>query len=158
MDDIEVKGGKREVISRVCLIPREFRAKGLTLHQIFEKIGRKNSVPKREIKARERDSFELLELRGLEDMKYEEVDEEIRTRFMISLIMLKEPNNIVFDRIESKLNEENVALLRELVKDWSFDGRSILLLCNDIKWLKGIADRIVFMEKGRILENFEVLA
>jgi len=158
VDEIDVNENRREVISRVCLLPREFRVKDLTLHQIFERIGRKNSMSKKEIKVKEMDFFELLELKGLEDMKYEEVDEKVHTRFLISLVMLKEPNNVIFDRIESKLSEENMILLKELIREWSLDGKSIMLLSNDIKCFKGIADKIVFMENGRILENLEVLA
>ncbi|MCY0850381.1 ATP-binding cassette domain-containing protein [Sulfuracidifex metallicus] len=147
----------KNVLRNTCLIPRKLKINDTTLEKVFYRIGRRNHIRSDIIEKREKELFTLL---GIEEMKnkvVKELSRSARIRFLISLAILKNPNNIILYNIQNGLDEEDEVFLKEIILEWANDGKSILLLSSDIGWAREVADRIMFMKMGKIVEELEIL-
>jgi len=156
IDGFDVNDTKN-VLSRICLIPRKLKINEMTLEKVFYRIGRRNYIRSEIIAKREKELFTLLDLDGMKDKLVKELSRSARIRFLISLAILKNPNNIILYNIQNGLGEEDKVLLKEIISEWANEGKSILLLSSDIGWAREVADKIIFMRVGKIAEELEIL-
>ena len=64
------------------------------------------------------------------------------------------PELIVLDEPTSNLDLDAIDELRDIISDWRSQGKTIVIAEHRLGWLKGLCDRIVFMENGRISKEF----
>lgn len=65
------------------------------------------------------------------------------------------PDIFVLDEPTSNLDIGTIQDLREIIKGWKAQGKTIIVVEHRLTWLKGIADRILYFQNGRIVEDFE---
>ncbi|HRU96424.1 MAG TPA: ABC transporter ATP-binding protein [Ruminococcus sp.] len=64
------------------------------------------------------------------------------------------PELIVLDEPTSNLDLDAIDELRDIISDWRSQGKTIVIAEHRLGWLKGLCDRIIFMENGRIVREY----
>ena len=65
---------------------------------------------------------------------------------------LKDPDIILFDEPTSALDPELVAGVLDVIKDLAKQHTTMLIVTHEMKFAKNVADEVVFMEGGHIVE------
>ncbi|HYN36977.1 MAG TPA: amino acid ABC transporter ATP-binding protein, partial [Actinomycetota bacterium] len=124
------------VLRNITLGPRE--ALGLSKHEA------------------EKRAVELLERFGLSDKKDEYPDrlsggQQQRTAIVRALAM--RPDIILLDEVTSALDPELVGEVLSLIRELAERGMTMLIATHEMGFAKDIADRVCFLDAGRILEE-----
>lgn len=64
------------------------------------------------------------------------------------------PELIVLDEPTSNLDLDAIDELREIIRRWKAQGKTIVIAEHRLGWLSGLCDRVLFMENGRISTEF----
>ncbi len=74
-------------------------------------------------------------------------------RVAIARTLTMEPEVLLFDEPTSALDPEMVKEVLEVMSDLANEGYTILAVTHEMGFARGVADRIIFMDYGRILET-----
>nr|WP_211306670.1 amino acid ABC transporter ATP-binding protein [Microbacterium sp. SGAir0570] len=110
-------------------------------------------VPRREAEARAR---ELLARIGLADKAGEHPDRLSggqQQRAAIIRAIATDPEVLLLDEITSALDPELVGEVLELVRDLALAGSTILMATHEMAFARDVADRVVFLDQGVIVEE-----
>ncbi|MDD7930541.1 amino acid ABC transporter ATP-binding protein [Microbacterium thalli] len=110
-------------------------------------------VPRREAEARAR---ELLARIGLADKAGEHPDRLSggqQQRAAIIRAIATDPEVLLLDEITSALDPELVGEVLELVRDLAEGGSTILMATHEMAFARDVADRVVFLDQGTIVEE-----
>ncbi|MGZ0068124.1 amino acid ABC transporter ATP-binding protein [Microbacterium sp. Yaish 1] len=110
-------------------------------------------VPRREAEARAR---ELLARIGLADKGGEHPDRLSggqQQRAAIIRAIATDPEVLLLDEITSALDPELVGEVLELVRDLAVAGSTILMATHEMAFARDVADRVVFLDQGVIVEE-----
>ena len=91
-------------------------------------------------------------LSGAEGKKLREYSQGMKKRFSLGISLLSNPHNLVFDEVLNGLDPEGIAYFRQLVLDYKKEGRAILFSSHLLSEIEALADKIVFIHKGKILK------
>ena len=64
------------------------------------------------------------------------------------------PELIVLDEPTSNLDLDAIDELREIIRRWKAQGKTIIIAEHRLGWLSGTCDRVVYMENGGVSEEF----
>ncbi|CAN5669144.1 amino acid ABC transporter ATP-binding protein [soil metagenome] len=105
--------------------------------------------------ARERARTELTKV-GLTD-KADAYPERLsggqKQRVAIARALALDPQLMLFDEVTSALDPELVAGILELMRGLAAAGMTMLVVTHEMRFALEVADRIVFMDEGRIVEQ-----
>ncbi len=73
-------------------------------------------------------------------------------RVAIARALALEPKVLLFDEPTSALDPELVGEVLDVIKELARSGATLIIVTHEIGFAREVADTIVFMEKGRILE------
>ncbi|WP_037956355.1 amino acid ABC transporter ATP-binding protein [Streptomyces sulphureus] len=109
--------------------------------------------PKNEARAR---ALELLERVGLAD-KADAYPRQLsggqQQRVAIARALAMRPKLMLFDEPTSALDPELVGEVLATMRDLARDGLTMLVVTHEVNFAREVADRVVFMDGGRVLEN-----
>lgn len=74
-------------------------------------------------------------------------------RASIARALVMKPRIMVFDEPTSSLEPQMVAEVLEVIRGLAREGITMVMATHEIGFAREVADRIVYMEKGRILEE-----
>lgn len=74
-------------------------------------------------------------------------------RVAIVRALAMHPEIMLFDEITSALDPELVGEVLEVLKSLKQDGMTMILATHEMAFARDVADRVCFLEKGRILEQ-----
>ena len=114
------------------------------------------SVKKIDLKEAEKISIELLDKVGLiERLNYypSQLSGGQQQRVGIARALALNPEVILFDEPTSSLDPELVDEVLTVIRNVANEGNTILLVTHELDFAREIADRIVFMEDGIIVEE-----
>lgn len=145
------------VIENIMLAPVYVRCKEL------KKAKRKNTLQKgqpstkAEIKAKAREeALELLRRIGLED-KADAYPATLsggqKQRVAIVRALAMNPDVILFDEPTSALDPEMVGEVLDLMKELAKEGMTMVIVTHEMGFAKEVANRVLFMDGGVILEE-----
>lgn len=101
-------------------------------------------------------ALQLLERIGLAD-KAEAYPMQLsggqKQRVAIVRALAMEPEVLLFDEPTSALDPEMVGEVQALMKDLAQDGMTMIVVSHDVGFACELADRIIFLEHGRVLED-----
>jgi polar amino acid transport system ATP-binding protein len=104
----------------------------------------------------EKDARALLERFGLLD-KQEEYPDRLsggqQQRVAIVRALAMRPHLMLLDEVTSALDPELVAEVLAVIKELAREGMTMLIATHEMGFARDIADRICFLEAGRILEQ-----
>lgn len=97
---------------------------------------------------------ELLERVGLGDVierRLGSYSQGMRKRFALALSMINDPPNFLFDEVLNGLDPQGIAFFRELALEFRKRGKAVLFSSHILSEVENIADRVVFIHRGRII-------
>ncbi|HEM3464248.1 TPA: amino acid ABC transporter ATP-binding protein [Streptococcus suis] len=98
----------------------------------------------------------LLKRVGLEQKKHSyarELSGGQKQRVAIIRSLLMHPEILLFDEVTASLDLEMVREVLVLINDLAKEGRTMLIVTHEMEFARAIADRIIFMDKGEIIEE-----
>lgn len=96
----------------------------------------------------------LLEEFGLGDalnVKLSAFSQGMKKRFALAVSMINDPPNFVFDEVLNGLDPKGIAFFRELTVEFKKRGKAVFFSSHILSEVEGLADRVVFIHKGRII-------
>ncbi len=105
--------------------------------------------------AAEQKAHELLNRIGLEDKAAAypaQLSGGQKQRVAIVRALAMNPEVLLFDEPTSALDPEMVGEVQELMRALAQDGMTMVVVSHDIGFACDLADRIVFLEKGQVVE------
>lgn len=78
-----------------------------------------------------------------------------KQRVAIIRAMMMEPKVLLFDEPTSALDPESIGDVLSLVEELAKDGMTMIVVTHEIPFAKKVGTRIVFIDKGRIVEEGE---
>ncbi len=64
-----------------------------------------------------------------------------------------EPDLLLLDEVTSALDPELVAEVLNVIRSWRHGGMTMLIATHEMGFARDIADRVCFLDAGRILEE-----
>lgn len=74
-------------------------------------------------------------------------------RVAIARALAQQPKIILFDEPTSALDPELVGEVLSVIRELALEGRSMILVTHEIRFARDVADRIIFMDEGQIIEQ-----
>ena len=76
-----------------------------------------------------------------------------KQRIAIIRAMMMEPEILLFDEPTSALDPESIGDVLSLIKELADNGMTIMIVTHEIGFAREIASRIIFIDKGKIIEE-----
>ncbi|MDH5371873.1 MAG: amino acid ABC transporter ATP-binding protein [Acidimicrobiia bacterium] len=112
-----------------------------------------HDVPREEAEERARD---LLDRFGLGD-KVDEYPDRLsggeQQRVAVIRALATEPDLMLFDEVTSALDPELVAEVLNVIRGLKDQGMTMLIATHEMGFARDVADRVCFLDQGRILEQ-----
>jgi ABC-2 type transport system ATP-binding protein len=102
---------------------------------------------------------EVLDIVGLKDVaksKPGKFSLGMSQRLGIAAAILGEPKYLVLDEPANGLDPEGIAWLRQFLKDYSKDGRGVLVSSHLLSEMSQMADNIVVIGKGKLIADTSI--
>ncbi|NQX12181.1 amino acid ABC transporter ATP-binding protein [Microbacteriaceae bacterium VKM Ac-2855] len=74
-------------------------------------------------------------------------------RVAIARALLMRPKVMLFDEPTSALDPELVGEVLAIMTDLAKEGMTMVIVTHEMKFARNVSDRVIFMEKGRIIED-----
>ena len=74
-------------------------------------------------------------------------------RVAIARALAMEPDVMLFDEPTSALDPELVGEVLKVMRDLAKEGRTMLVVTHEMSFAREVADKIVFLHEGRVLEE-----
>ena len=113
-------------------------------------------VQKRDPREAREQAEKLLERVGLADKRDafpRQLSGGQQQRIAIVRSLCMNPQVMLFDEVTAALDPEMVKEVLEVIQDLARDGMTLLIVTHEMAFARAVADRVVFMEAGRILEH-----
>lgn len=104
----------------------------------------------------EKEGCELLNRVGLIDKKDAypvQLSGGQKQRIAIARALAMKPDIMLFDEPTSALDPEMVKEVLNVIKDLVSDGMTMIIVTHEMGFAREVADRILFMDEGRIIEE-----
>ncbi len=76
-----------------------------------------------------------------------------KQRVAISRALAMNPKIMLFDEVTSALDPEMIGEVLDVMKQLASEGMTMLVVTHEIGFAKEVADRIVFLDEGKIVED-----
>lgn len=74
-------------------------------------------------------------------------------RVAIARALAMEPRIMLFDEPTSALDPEMIGEVLKVIRDLARDGMTMVVVTHEMSFAREVADRVVFMDQGRIVET-----
>lgn len=136
------------VFQHFNLFPHLTVMENITLAPIKLKLQTKDEAQKNAVK--------LLERIGLADKKDEypnKLSGGQKQRIAIIRSLAMNPEIMLFDEPTSALDPEMIGEVLNLMKELAEEGMTMVVVTHEMGFAKGVANRVLFMDNGQILEE-----
>lgn len=110
----------------------------------------------RDIKEVEQEAELLLERVGLADKKYaypRQLSGGQKQRVAIVRMLCMHPEVMLFDEVTAALDPEMVREVLDVMMNLANEGKTMLIVTHQMQFARAVADKIVFMDNGEIVET-----
>lgn len=158
VDGLPVEAGKREITKLRQKIGMVFQSYELFPHKtVLENIIlAPMKVQKRSRDEATKEALELLDKVGLVDKKDyypRQLSGGQKQRVAIVRALLMHPDILLFDEVTAALDPEMVHEVLETMLSLAKAGSTMLIVTHEMSFARAIADRIIFLDKGEIVEE-----
>ena len=112
-----------------------------------------SKVPKSEIDQRVRQMLEIVSLKGYENRHIDSLSGGQQQRVAIARALSMNPHVMLFDEATSALDPELVRDVLGVMRDLARDGMTMIVVTHEMGFARDVADRVVFMDGGVIVED-----
>lgn len=123
------------------------------LQNVIEAPVHVKKVPKQEAIAKAKDLLKMVGLEGREDAMARNLSGGQQQRVAIARAMAMNPEVILFDEPTSALDPELVGEVLSVIRKVAAEGVSMVIVTHEMNFAREVADRILFMEDGVIVED-----
>ena len=113
-------------------------------------------VQKRDKEEVKKEALELLERVGLKD-KANSFPRQLsggqKQRVAIVRALCMHPEILLFDEVTAALDPEMVREVLDVMLQLAEQGKTMLIVTHDMQFARAIADRVIFLEGGKIVED-----
>lgn len=113
-------------------------------------------VQKRDKKEAEEQAEQLLKRIGLWDKKDQyprQLSGGQKQRVAIVRALIMNPDVLLLDEITASLDPEMVREVLQVVLELAKEGRTMVIVTHEMEFAKAVADRVIFMDEGKIVEE-----
>ena len=90
------------------------------------------------------------------ELKLKEYSQGMKKRFALAVSMINNPDNYVFDEVLNGLDPQGIAYFRELTLRLKKNGCAVLFSSHILSEVEDLADRVVFIHRGRIVGDMSM--
>ena len=108
--------------------------------------------PKEEREARAQQLLEAVGLKGKEGQRPGQLSGGQQQRVAIARALAMEPRIMLFDEPTSALDPEMIKEVLDVMKELALGGMTMMVVTHEMGFAREVADRIIFMESGEIVE------
>lgn len=115
-------------------------------------------VLKRDRKEARAEAMRLLERVGVADQAHKvpaQLSGGQQQRAAIARALAMHPKAMLFDEPTSALDPEMIGEVLQVISELAADGMTMLIVTHEMGFARNVADRIIFMDEGRIVEESE---
>jgi cystine transport system ATP-binding protein len=110
-------------------------------------------LPRHEAEARGRTLLERVGLGGKADAYPSRLSGGQQQRVAIARALSMDPMVLLFDEPTSALDPELVGEVLAVIRDLASEKRTMVIVTHEMRFAREVADRVVFMDGGRIVET-----
>ena len=113
-------------------------------------------VLKRDKKEARAEAMRLLERVGVADQAHKvpaQLSGGQQQRAAIARALAMRPKAMIFDEPTSALDPEMIGEVLQVISELATDGMTMLIVTHEMGFARNVADRIIFMDEGRIVEE-----
>jgi general L-amino acid transport system ATP-binding protein len=110
-------------------------------------------VPRREAEARAREQLERVHVADQAGKYPGQLSGGQQQRVAIARALCMQPRVMLFDEPTSALDPEMVKEVLDAILELAAQGMTMIVVTHEMGFARSVADRIVFMDRGRILEE-----
>lgn len=158
LDDVEIVAGAKNLSEIRQKIGMVFQSYELFPHMTVldnillapVKVQKRN---KEEVK---KEALSLLERVGLlerADYYPRQLSGGQKQRVAIVRALCMNPDILLFDEVTAALDPEMVREVLDVMLGLAKQGRTMIIVTHEMQFARAVADRVIFMDKGHILEN-----
>jgi polar amino acid transport system ATP-binding protein len=97
--------------------------------------------------------LEKVHLRHKADAFPEQLSGGQQQRVAIARALAQQPKVILFDEPTSALDPELVGEVLAVIRELAEEGRSMIMVTHEVRFARDVADRVIFMDGGHIVEQ-----
>ena len=97
--------------------------------------------------------LESVELADKADVYPNKLSGGQKQRVAIARALAMKPKALLFDEPTSALDPELVGEVLQVMQNLANDGMTMVVVTHEMKFAKEVADRIIMLDEGRIIEN-----
>ncbi|SDB28292.1 amino acid ABC transporter ATP-binding protein [Butyrivibrio sp. INlla16] len=158
VDGLPVEPGKKDIVNIRQKIGMVFQSYDLFPHKtvLENAILAPIKVQKRIKDDVIREALELLDKVGLADKKDyypRQLSGGQKQRVAIVRALLMHPDVLLFDEVTAALDPEMVHEVLQTMLDLAKSGSTMIIVTHEMAFAKAVADRIVFFDRGEIVEE-----
>lgn len=130
------------------LFPHKTILQNITMSPIIVQNRNKEEVKK--------EALELLERIGLsakKDNYPRQLSGGQKQRVAIVRALIMHPEILLFDEVTAALDPEMVKEVLDLILSLAKEGRTMVIVTHEMSFARAVADRVVFMDGGKIIEE-----
>lgn len=109
--------------------------------------------PKADVETEARELLKRVGLADKEERFARELSGGQKQRVAIVRSLLLHPEVILFDEVTASLDPEMVREVLDLIGELAHEGRTMIIVTHELQFAKAIADRVIFLENGKIIEE-----
>lgn len=113
-------------------------------------------VQKRNKDEVKKEAFQLLERVGLKE-KADSYPRQLsggqKQRVAIVRALCMHPEILLFDEVTAALDPEMVREVLDVMLDLAKQGRTMIIVTHEMQFAKAVADRVIFLDQGHIIEE-----
>ncbi len=123
------------------------------LQNVIEAPVHVKKIPKQEAAAKAKELLKMVGLEGREGAMAKNLSGGQQQRVAIARAMAMNPEVILFDEPTSALDPELVGEVLSVIRKVAAEGVSMVIVTHEMNFAREVADRILFMEDGVIVED-----
>lgn len=123
------------------------------LGNVSEALITVKKMPKKEAKAKAMEQLAKVGLKDKADSYPAKLSGGQQQRVAIARSLAMEPKVMLFDEVTSALDPELVGEVLNVMRDLASEGMTMLVVSHEMDFARDVADRVIFMESGRIIEE-----
>ncbi|MHA1700059.1 MAG: ABC transporter ATP-binding protein [Promethearchaeota archaeon] len=113
--------------------------------------GRIFGLDKKQVTKRANDLLELFDLQEKKHVKTKSLSKGLKQRLNFCLALLHDPEILILDEPSSGLDPISMNIVRKQIRNFKKEGKSILLTTHDLKEAEKLCDKVIIMNKGKIV-------
>ena len=122
------------------------------LHNIILGPMKVQNVPKEEAIALAREWLKIVGLADKENSCPKELSGGQKQRIAIVRSLVMKPKIMLFDEVTAALDPEIVREVLDVMLNLAKEGQTMLIVTHEMGFARAVADRIVFMDEGSVVE------